>query len=51
MFGRRTVYAGSLVAVGALLDELVFYVLSKHPPHLTDRSVRFIDALRDRARF
>lgn len=41
---RRTVYGASLIAAGALIDELAFYVLSRHPLHLVRR-------LRDAARF
>ena len=38
---RRTVYVGSLLAAGALLDELAYWVLSRH----------VIDRLRNAARF
>lgn len=43
---RRTVYAGSLLAVGALLDELAYAVLTHWPLHLRDRGVRLLDRLR-----
>lgn len=47
---RRTVYVGSLLAVGALLDELAFFVLSRHPLHLADRGVRVLDRARNAVR-
>lgn len=43
---RRTVYGASLIAVGALLDELAYTFLVRHPLHLTARGVRLIDRLR-----
>lgn len=42
---RRTFYAGSLLAVGALLDELLYATLVRHPLHLRDRGVRWLDRL------
>jgi len=44
---RRTVYAGSLLAAGALLDELAYAVLSRWPLHVVDRVVRGLDRLRN----
>lgn len=43
---RRTVYAGSLLAVGALLDELAYTLVARWPLHLRDRGVRLLDRLR-----
>lgn len=45
---RRTVYVGSLLAAGALLDELAYYALTHH---VIDRSIRGLNWLRDHARF
>jgi len=38
---RRTVYVGSLVAVGALLDELAYWALSRHLLHSLREKARF----------
>lgn len=37
---RRVVYVGSLMAVGALLDELTYWVVTHHG---IDRAVRWLD--------
>jgi hypothetical protein len=47
---RRTVYVGSLMAAGALIDELTYFLLTRHPLHLADRGVRLLDRVRDAAR-
>lgn len=41
---RRAVYIGSLLAAGALLDELAFFILSRQPLRLGAK-------IRDAARF
>jgi hypothetical protein len=37
---RRTVYVGSLLAVGVLLDELAYWALTRH---VIDRGIRWLD--------
>lgn len=42
---RRTIYPAALIATGALLDELLYATLVRHPLHLRDRGVRWLDRL------
>lgn len=37
---RRTVYVGSLLAAGALLDELTYWIVMHHG---VDRAIRWLD--------
>ena len=47
MAWRRGAYACGWVAVGALLDELAYYVVAQHG---VDRAVRGLNWIRDKAR-